>query len=79
MKMPDPTECLQFIYGPTPCFRTAGLKICELSECEVAQFLNENPWLSRWYALHHHCPVTDPFDYRGTNRPIQIRLIAEEK
>ena len=77
--MPDKNECLQLTHGPTPCFREGGYTICDLPYCEATAYLQASPSATPWFALNHHCPVTHPFDYRGKNRSIQIKVIASLK
>ncbi len=80
-------ECLQFQYGPTPCFRDAemvdhdlaqGLP-CGLKSCPVVEYLIANPEVDGWKALHSQCVVTHPYDYKGELAPIQLAIIANKK
>ena len=79
-------ECLQITNGPTPCFREVQsiLKFedqlpCDLDHCPVADYLNSNTDKSVWQALHSICVITDPFDYKGNLKSIQLKLIALKK
>lgn len=80
------SECLQYVDGPTPCFRESGVSQedmeglpCGLTKCPVAEYLNKSPNETAWDALHSICVITDPFDYKGNLKSIQLELIAKRK
>lgn len=78
------TECLQQIFGPTPCFRDTGASFsdelpCGMNFCPVAEYLLEHPNVDKWDALHHQCVATDAFDYKGKYRSLQLQMIINNK
>lgn len=80
------SECYQISHGPTPCFRDSGLELsnknglpCGRETCPISELLEVNPNLNIWQKLHSDCVVTDPFDYRGKHKSIQLSLIASKK
>jgi hypothetical protein len=78
--MVDKNECLQLTeHGPTPCFTEAGGEVCDLTFCPARKFFEEHPEKGAFFALHHHCVITDPFDYRGSLKSIQLARIAARK